>query len=187
LILEIPRVKEEKIKVAEEAPSYRSKPNQPASGIQKPESKISALDNIRNKYKSNGNSSADQNNEPLNLETLQQSWKNYIQKLKEKKNPAFQSFELAQLQVKDENCFEVITSNNIEQKFIEQERNHLFSFLQKQLKNRLLQFSVTIRENVQQTQPIEAPLSSRDQFLKMTEQYPLVKELKDKLRLELDY
>lgn len=187
LIIETHLLREEKIKVAEEVPGYKTKTTQPETSNQKPATKISALEGIRNKYKSNGNSSADQSNEPLHLETLKQSWKQYIQKLKEKKNPAFQSFELAQLEIKDENCFEVITSNNIEQKFIEQERNHLFSFLQKQLKNRLLQFSVTIRENVQQTQPIEAPLSSRDQFLKMTEQYPLVKELKDKLRLELDY
>jgi len=32
-----------------------------------------------------------------------------------------------------------------------------------------------------------APLSKREQYLKMIEQYPLVKELKDRLRLELDY
>lgn len=188
LVIETSNVKEERIKVAEDEPVYRQPANQkPADTKQPATSKISALDNIRNKYKSNSNSSTEPNNEPLTIAQLQQAWATYIQKLREKKNPAVQSFELAQLEIKDESTFEVITSNNIEQKFIEQERNHLFSFLQKQLKNRLLQFSVIIRENPEQAPQIEIPLSSREQFLKMAEQYPLVKELKDKLRLELDY
>jgi DNA polymerase-3 subunit gamma/tau len=35
--------------------------------------------------------------------------------------------------------------------------------------------------------PVQTHLSTKEQYLKMIEQYPLVKELKDKLRLELDY
>jgi DNA polymerase-3 subunit gamma/tau len=31
------------------------------------------------------------------------------------------------------------------------------------------------------------PLSARDQYQQLAEQYPLVKELKERLRLELDY
>jgi DNA polymerase III subunit gamma/tau len=149
--------------------------------------KISALDKIRKQYKNNGNLSVPHINDPLKSEELQQAWDKYVQKLKDDKNPAFQSFELASLEIKDENSFEVITSNNIEQKFIEQERNLLFSWLQKQLKNRLLQFNVTTRESPGQYMQIEAPMSAKEQFLKMAEQYPLVKELKDRLGLELDY
>jgi DNA polymerase-3 subunit gamma/tau len=33
----------------------------------------------------------------------------------------------------------------------------------------------------------EAPMTARDQYMKLIEEYPLVKELKDRLRLELDY
>jgi DNA polymerase-3 subunit gamma/tau len=121
------------------------------------------------------------------MEALQAAWAGYIQKLKAAKNPAAQPFELAQLQINDENSFEVITANNIEQKFIEQERNELFSFLQQQLKHRLLQFNVVVSENPEERPVAEAPLSSKDQFLKITEQYPLVKELKDRLKLDLDY
>jgi DNA polymerase-3 subunit gamma/tau len=36
-------------------------------------------------------------------------------------------------------------------------------------------------------EPVERTLNSKEQFLKMIEEYPLIKELKDKLRLELDY
>jgi DNA polymerase-3 subunit gamma/tau len=34
---------------------------------------------------------------------------------------------------------------------------------------------------------VDRPLNKREQFLQIVEQYPLVKELKDRLRLELDY
>jgi DNA polymerase-3 subunit gamma/tau len=148
--------------------------------------KLSALNKIRSQYQGNS-SSPEHTDNPLAIEELQQVWNNYVQKLKDARNPASQSFELAQLQVKDKNTFEVFTANNIEQKFIEQERNHLFSFLQEQLKNRSLQFSVFVRENAVQAPRTDIPLSSKEQFLKMAEQYPLVKELKDRLKLELDY
>lgn len=148
---------------------------------------ISALDKIRKQFKGNGQSTQEENLVPLELGLLQQVWNEYVQKLREAKNPACQPFDLATLLIKDENSFEVITSNNIEQKFIEQERNQLFTFLQSRLKNRLLQFYVSITDNPDQKPVIEIPLSSRDQFIKMVEQYPLVKELKDRLRLDLDY
>jgi DNA polymerase-3 subunit gamma/tau len=156
------------------------------AGASRTNKKLSALDKIRSQYQANGDASAEIII-PLQEEELHNAWNKYVQKLKEAKNPAVQSFELSRLQIKDANSFEVITSNNIEQKFIEQERNHLFSFLKEELKNRLLQFVVIIIESTEHQQKIDIPLNSREQFLKMTEQYPLVKELKDRLRLELDY
>jgi DNA polymerase-3 subunit gamma/tau len=151
------------------------------------DNKLSALDKIRKQYKNNGDPGQEQTSVPLNQEELKQVWDAYVQKLKESRNPAAQPFELALLEIKDENSFEVITANNIEQKFIEQERNHLFAFLQQQLNNRLLQFTVIVRGNPDQQPKLDIPLSSREQFQKMMEQYPLVKELKDRLKLELDY
>ena len=188
----------EKNKVAEEKAPYgqQSSGNQhPASpsdwrqpGGQYPVSnKISALDKIRKQYQGNGNTANNPSNLPLQIEILQTAWTAYIQKLKEGRNPAAQPFELAQLLVKDENSFEVITANNIEQKFIEQERNHLFSFLQQQLQNKLMQFNVIVNENMGERPEVKETLSSKEQFLKLVEQYPLVKELKERLKLDLDY
>lgn len=157
-----------------------------SKGVSGATKKISALDKIRSQYQSNGDAVVEQN-APLQDEELQNAWNRYIQKLKDAKNPAVPSFQLARLDIKDADSFEVITSNNIEQKFIEQERNHLFSFLKEELKNRLLKFTVLVSENTEHLQKIEIPLNSKEQFLKMAEQYPLVKELKDRLKLELDY
>lgn len=183
LLIETTRVAEEKVSYSKPATSNE----QPVTKNEKRETKISALDKIRKQYAGNGNTNNNFSNQPLDMETLRTAWTGYIQQLKAAKNPAAQPFELAELRINDENSFEVITANNIEQKFIEAERNELFSFLQQQLKNRLLQFNVIISENTEERPIAEAPLSSKDQFLKLTEQYPLVKELKDRLRLDLDY
>ena len=168
----------EKPQIAEEIPNYKKS---------EPSSKLSALDKIRKQYKGNGSSSNGNSNHPLEQETLQKAWNDYVQQLKASKNPASQSFELAVLKIKDANCFEVISNNNLEQKFIERERNKLFPFLTEQLQNRSLQFNVLIQENPDNRTKIETSLTSREQFQKMAEQYPLVKELKERLGLELDY
>ncbi len=189
LIIETPAL--EKISFAEENAVYNEPPNQNLSTGQaskKPETtKISALDKIRKQYQGNSNKGNDNINRPLELEELKKTWAEYILKLKEAKNPAAQPFQMAALRIKDENSFEAVASNNIEQKFIEQERNKLFAFLQEQLQNRMLQFNVLIEEKAEDRPVIEIPLNSKEQFQKMVEEFPLVKELKDRLKLELDY
>ena len=187
LIIETPSI--EKIMVTEDKPAY-NKPQTSSStisGLKSETTKLSALDKIRKQYQGNGNNGNGNINHPLELEELQKAWAEYIIKLKEAKNPAAQPFQLAVLRIKDENSFEAVTANNIEQKFIEQDRNKLFAFLQERLQNRLLQFNVTIEEKAEDRPVIEIPLNSKEQFQKIVEQYPLVKELKDRLRLELDY
>ncbi|MGK2860513.1 MAG: DNA polymerase III subunit gamma/tau [Chitinophagaceae bacterium] len=174
----------EKLKVAEEGTNYKPEIPSPKNPIS---NRLSALNKIRKQYKNNGAPTGAPDNQPLLTDTLHAAWAGYIQKLKDARNPAAQPFELAEIIIKDENSFEVITASNIEQKFIEQERNQLFSFLQERLLNKALQFNVMVREN-QLNRPVEdATLSSKEQFLKMAEQYPLLKELKDRLKLDLDY
>lgn len=171
----------EKITVAEETAANYKEAEKPQS------TKLSALDKIRKQYKGNGNNGNGEINHPLQEEELQKAWMGYIDELKKAKSPAVPSFQLALLRIKDENSFEAVTANNIEKQFIEQDRNMLFPFLQERLKNKLLQFYVIIEEKAEDRPPIEIPLSSKEQFLKMAGQYPMVKELKDRLRLELDY
>ena len=124
---------------------------------------------------------------PLELDKLKNAWHVFIDQLKENKNPAWTSFELAELKIKDANSFEAIVNNNIHQKFLEFERNKVSAFLQKELCNRQLQFNIRLLEGKQDIIVKDMPLSSREQYQKIIEQYPLVKELKEKLRLELDY
>lgn len=163
-------------------PAVQTETVKPATGT-----KLSALDKIRKQYQGNGNTTTEQVNQPLEIESLKAAWSRFVVKLKDNRNPAAQSFDLALLRIKDENSFEAVTANNIEQKFIEQDRNKVFTFLQEELKNKQLQFTVIVEEKAADRPPVELTLSSKDQFLKMIEQYPLIRELKDRLRLELDY
>lgn len=94
---------------------------------------------------------------------------------------------MAELRIQDENSFFALVFNNIQFRFIEQEGQKVSQFLREKLHNNLLQFFIVMEENKEMKVPADSPLTSREQFLKMAEQYPLVKELKDRLRLELDY
>ena len=125
-------------------------------------------------------------NHSLQEDSLKKAWSDYIARLKEARNPAAQPFELAVLRIKDENTFEAITANNIEQKFIEQERNTLFHFLQQQLQNRLLQFSVIVEENADDRPKIELTLTAKEQFQKIIGKEINYLEMY-RIRLELDY
>jgi DNA polymerase III subunit gamma/tau len=157
----------------------------PNNGSSKP--KLGALNKIREKIKQDNCSGEEVIDHPLEMTKLKTAWTGFICQLKESKNPAWTSFEVAELNIKDRNSFEAIVNNNIHQKFLEFERNKVSAFLQKELCNRLLQFNITLVEGQQEKQVTDLPLSSREQYQKIIEQYPMVKELRDRLRLELDY
>lgn len=148
--------------------------------------RISMLQNIRQQFagKQNGNSEAAI---PLSEDRLAEYWKNFTQQLRDKKNPAVQSFVIARLSIVNEGTFEIFCNNNLEQKFIEQERNSLNEYLQQSFNNRLLSYTIIIDDTNVSDEPVERPLSTKDQYLKIAEQYPMVKELKDRLGLQLDY
>jgi DNA polymerase III subunit gamma/tau len=173
--------------VAEVNVREKTEPYKPVPASIPGTEKISPLDKIRNKVKNNSSLNGIKANEPLNLENLQQGWDELKALIKADKNSAFQSFDLAKLRIVDENSFEVITLNNLDQKFIDKERVKTSAFLQDYLKNKKLQFSILIEENLTDQPVIEIPLSSKEQYFKIIAEYPIVKELKEKLRLDLDY
>jgi DNA polymerase-3 subunit gamma/tau len=123
----------------------------------------------------------------LEIEPLIRAWQQYADSLRENRNPAVQSFELASLRIIDTQTFEVSANNNLEQRFIEQEKRGISDHLQQVFANKAISFTVIVEEKTQPEEPAERPLNKREQFMQIVEQYPLVKELKDRLRLELDY
>lgn len=149
---------------------------------------LSSLSKIRQQFASKQASDDSVTVRPLAAEALQQAWQQYADQLRENRNPAVQSLELATLRIIDTNNFEVVTSNNLEQKFVEQEKRTLSDHLQKVFANRAITFTVIVEEKtVVDEEPADRPMNKREQFLHIVEQYPLVKELKDRLKLELDY
>lgn len=128
-----------------------------------------------------------QKDEPLQEATLRDAWDAFVQKLKGDKNSAAQSFEMARLKILDENSFYVYTSSIIEHRFVDSCKNDASEFLQAQLNNRQLQFYIIRQENREvHADATPATLTAVQQYQKMIEKYPLVKELKERLKLELD-
>ncbi len=125
---------------------------------------------------------------PLTLENLKIAWVKYTEKIEaEKKHPTVTQFRAAQLRIVDENNFTIITEGKVQQKFIENERSGLITFVQKYFSNKLLKYSMEIVE--QESSEIDATkaLTSKQQYQLLIEKYPLIKELRDRLRLEVDY
>ncbi len=149
-------------------------------------SKIGVLDKIRKEVASRHRSNANAVKE-LNEEEIYIAWGQYIELLQKKNNPsAVSNFKSAVLKIGDPNCIEIVTESKIHQSFIENERAALVEHLQTHFSNRKLSYKIIVVETGDK-KPAEEHLSPKQQYLKMIEQYPLVKELKDKLKLELDY
>ncbi|WP_018631020.1 DNA polymerase III subunit gamma/tau [Niabella aurantiaca] len=146
--------------------------------------KIGSLEKLRQQFKE---THVELEDHPLTQEALEEAWSAFIVLLKESKNSAAQSFDLAQLKVLDGNSFYVYTANAIEYRFIETSKTQASEFLQKKLSNSQLQFYIIKRENREVAESSEPrPLTAVQQYQKMIEKYPLVKELKEKLKMELD-
>jgi len=123
----------------------------------------------------------------LTEEDLHTSWGLFIEKLRKKNNhSAVTNFKLAELRVIDNNTVEIITRGEIHKAFIEVERADLVTHLQEYFNNRLLVYQVIVTEQEEQNAPAEIVLNRKQQYLRIIEEYPLVKELRDRLKLELD-
>ena len=169
------------------APARTSAPAQAATAATAtPTASLGSLSKIRQQFSSRQQQNTSQAR-ALEPAPLAKAWAAYAQQLRENKNPAVQSLELAELRIVDAQSFTVVTGNNLEQKFIEQEKRTLSEFLQKEFANKSISFTVIVEEKADTGEPEERPLNTREQFLQIVEQYPLVKELKDRLKLELDY
>jgi DNA polymerase-3 subunit gamma/tau len=129
------------------------------------------------------------NNEAAKIteEELYVCWGQFIEKLREKSNfSAVTNFKAAELKVINNNTIEIITQGEIHKAFVEVERAELVPHLQQYFNNRLLAYQVLVIEKADNSVVTDVPLTRKQQYLKMIEEYPLVKELKERLKLALD-
>ncbi len=163
-------------------------PPQPTISATKPaagSSKLSALEKIRSQYKNAEETK--KVDEALNMETLLVAWNEYALILKEEKNAAWQNYDMAELVITGPDSFYAKAANKIQFRFIESNSRRAVEFLKQRLNNSKLEFIIVTIENQEILTGGDAPLSASEQFIKMVEQYPLIKELKDRLKLDLDY
>lgn len=130
------------------------------------------------------------NNQPvteLQPDTLKTAWEQYMVILEEKKlHSSAASFNLAGLSIENNNLFIIKLPGKLHQKFIESEREALLDHLQLFFNNRSLTYKFEISEETDEEQSGKVELSRKQQFQLLIEQYPNIKVLKERLKLELD-
>ena len=158
------------------------KPLAKTNGVKK-----NLLQTIRDQHAS---SCKEEGKQPIDVteELLLSKWDTFTNQLKEQqKNSVVTVFNIARLHVVNEQHFSITVSTSIQQKFIEQERLNLLEFLKNEFCNRNVGFDIKIEAQETAEIPEEIPLNSREKYARLIEAYPLIKELRDKLKLELDY
>ncbi len=173
-------------KTTPQQPLTKTVAAQPQTANGTPKTSLGSLNAIRQKL-TEQNKTAGQDIKPLTEDDLKKAWELFIDKLVERKNPAaVTNFKNAALTIIDTNTIEITAKGDIHRAFIENERADLILHLQNYFNNRFLVYRIVVIEDTTAVVDTDAPLSRKQQYLKLIEEYPLVKELKDRLKLELD-
>ncbi|NCT92850.1 MAG: DNA polymerase III subunit gamma/tau [Chitinophagaceae bacterium] len=126
--------------------------------------------------------------EVLNMDKLRSCWDAYGTQLEQQqKHSSAGTFRMADLQIDDDIHFTVRVPALTAQKFVEQERMMLIDHLHKAFNNRGITFTILVEASEKEDVPLHMRLNSKERFERIAEQYPLVKELKERLKLEIDY
>ncbi len=159
---------------------------EPAPPVQKVTTKLGSLNKLREQAKNEMSKTSPVR--PLTPESMQEAWQAYIDKLTANGNhSAATNFKMAHLQIVDENNLIIDTGSNIQQKFIDAETSSLINHFQEFFNNRYFKYQVTLTEVPSETPQGPKPLSTKEHYQLLSEQYPLIKILKEDLRLELEF
>jgi DNA polymerase-3 subunit gamma/tau len=170
------------------ATSYQPLPSLGATNFTDGSSKKSVLDVLREKYGDRYSIQAVEDPISLSLESLQGYWDHYANKLKEEnKHSQVNAFNTAKLVIESDTVFNVIVDSSLQQKFIEQEKTMLLDFLQRKYHNRMVTFNFIIEEGEKEDVPLHFQLNGKQKFERIAKQYPMVKELRDKLKLDIAF
>ncbi|SEW28152.1 DNA polymerase III subunit gamma/tau [Chitinophaga arvensicola] len=125
---------------------------------------------------------------PLTMGAIHVYWEEFIDLYRQaNKMTVVSNLQLAQLKLLGTTEVGIVSRNIVQFRFMEEEKLVIAEFLKKKFNNPTIVLTLQLDES-QQTQDIgPAPLSSREQFQHMAEKYPIVKELKDRLNMELDF
>ncbi len=116
-------------------------------------------------------------------------WEEFIDRFRQaNKMTIVGNLQLAQVVLLGPEEIGLISRNIVQFRFMEEEKLEIADFFKKKFRNKDLVLTLSLDESQQEVEDTgPAPLSSREQFARMIEKYPLVKELKDRLNMELDF
>ncbi|SFD14660.1 DNA polymerase-3 subunit gamma/tau [Chitinophaga sp. CF118] len=125
---------------------------------------------------------------PITLGALHVYWEEFIDRFRQaNKMTVVSNLQLAAISLPAPEEIAITSRNIVQFRFMEEEKLAISAFFKDKFHNLGIVLTLLLDESQQAVDIGPAPLSSREQFQKMTESYPLVKELKDRLNLELDF
>jgi DNA polymerase-3 subunit gamma/tau len=123
---------------------------------------------------------------PLELELLKKSWLEYASYLEANdKHASSGTFKVAQLNIIDDIHFTVTVGALTAQKFVEIERMNFLEKIWDTFQNRAIQFDILVEAGEQEDVPLHMRLNSKQKYDRIADQYPLVRDLKNRCNLEV--
>jgi DNA polymerase III subunit gamma/tau len=150
--------------------------------------KKTLLQSLRDKHVNNATLDKKKDAVSITDEKLREAWNCFVDKLKkDNKHSVVTVFNIAEISVVNVDHFHIMVSTSLEQKFVEQEKLALLEYLKDCFHNKNIGFTILINEQAKEHVATEVTLSTREKYQRLVEQYPMIKELRDRLKLELDY
>ncbi len=151
-------------------------------------SKKSLLDVLREKAGDKYTIESIKEAEPLTLERLEECLKKFAKFLDDAggKISTVSSIQTAKIEFISEIFFKLCVPSITAQRSIDQEKSILNDLLFTSFNNPAINFSIDVEAHEENEENRLVLLNSRERYNLMVAQYPLIKELKDKLKLEID-
>jgi len=122
----------------------------------------------------------------LNEENLKTAWNSFVEKLsKSNKRLSVTFFSDVKLKIENENQFDIICSEDFASTCINKEKTDLIEHIQSWFKNHLITFRIRVIHSKKEGDNKPEILTARQQYQLLIENNPHIRDLKDKLRLEL--
>jgi len=164
-------------------PVAATKPAQPSA----PQPKLTGLAAMKEALAARQQNHTVQQAIPITLGALHVYWEEFIDRFRQaNKMTVVSNLALATITLPAPEEIAITSRNIVQFRFMEEEKLAISGFFKDKFHNLGIVLTLLLDESQQAADIGPAPLSSREKFQKMTESYPLVKELKDRLNLELD-
>ena len=177
----------------EPAPNFKTQtenyPSQPRNTLPETGSKKSLLDILRQKAGDKYTVEEIREAIPLTPEKLNVHIDEYIATIEKAggKSSTVNTFKMSRLEIENDIFFKFYVSTITGQRAIEQEKMMLTDLLHQHFNNPAITFGVEVEESTEEVITPVTVLNSKQRFELIASQYPLVKVLKERLKLDLDY
>ena len=176
---------EAKASIPAQKPAVPSAPPAETKSAARPA--MGTLQKIRQEMQARSQANQQSTGTPLSEPLLKQAWEGYIDMLTEQKSHTTASnLRMARWEITGDNNFDIFTETVLQQRFIEQERSGLIEHLHRFFNNRYITYQVILDTSAAPEEPVERPMNRKEQYVLMVTEYPLVKELRDRLGLDVE-